>query len=117
MEIRQRAYLLDILHSAEIVEDYIAGYSPELFLEDVRTQDAVLRRLLVIGEAAARLSDETKAAFENVPFGKIVGMRNKIVHDYGQVDLQIIWETAQLHLPKVREVLNDWFGRDGVHEH
>jgi uncharacterized protein with HEPN domain len=65
---RQRAYLLDILRSAEAIEEYISGYSRDSFLKDTRTQDAVLRRLMVIGEAAARLTPETTAQFEDVPF-------------------------------------------------
>lgn len=69
----------------------------------------MLRRLLVIGEAAARLTAETTAGFSRIPFAKIVGMRNRVVHDYGQVDLDIIWETVVLHLPVVFEDLGIFF--------
>jgi uncharacterized protein with HEPN domain len=58
-----------------------------------------LRRLLVIGEAAARLTPESCAEFPEIPFPRIVGMRNRVVHDYGHVDLEIIWEIVQIHLP------------------
>lgn len=60
MQIRQVAYLLDILRSTEAVQNYIKGYSLEDFLKDPKTQDAVLRRLLVIGEVAARIAQETR---------------------------------------------------------
>jgi len=118
---RQRAYLLDILRSAEAIEEYISRYSRDSFLKDTRTQDAVLRRLMVIGEAAARLTPETTAPettrrFEDVPFYKIVGMRNRVVHDYGQIDLEIIWETAHMHLPVVRAELRAWFDLAGADE-
>jgi uncharacterized protein with HEPN domain len=116
MQIRQRAYLLDILRSAEAIAGYISEYTLESFMNDTRTQDAVLRRLLVIGEAATRLSAETRAEFENLPFRKIVGMRNRVVHDYGQIDLEIIWETAHLHLPIVRLELSAWFERNDPDE-
>ena len=59
----------------------------------------MLRRLLATGEAAARLTPETRAEFPNIPFQKIVGMRNRVVHDYGQIDLEIIWEIVQSDLP------------------
>jgi uncharacterized protein with HEPN domain len=116
MQNRQHAYLLDILRSAEAIEEYISGYTRDRFLEDARTQDAVLRRLLVIGKAAARLTPETRTEFDGLPFHKIVGMRNRVVHDYGQIDLEIIWETAYLHLPSVRLELRAWFERSSLDE-
>jgi uncharacterized protein with HEPN domain len=94
MELRQVAYLLDILRSAEAVQSYIEGYSREDFLKDPKTQDAVLRRLLVIGEAAARITRETEERFEEIPFRKMAGLRNRVVHDYGQIDLEIILENG-----------------------
>lgn len=96
---RQVAYLLDIFRSVQAIQEYLGGYSHQEFLQDAKTQDAVLRRLLVVGEAAARLTPETCVAFPNIPFPRIVGMRNRIVHDYGHVDFEIIWETVQIHLP------------------
>jgi len=112
MELRQVAYLLDILRSAEAVQSYIEGYSREDFLKDPKTQDAVLRRLLVIGEAAARITQETEARFEEIPFRKMTGMRNRVVHDYGQIDLQIVWESVTLHLPQVCRELTAFFSTD-----
>lgn len=91
---KQAAYLLDILHSAAIIQTYIEDHSRDDFLRDPKTQDAVLRRLLVIGEAAARLTAETELRFRNVPFRKMAGMRNRLVHDYGQVDFEIVWEAV-----------------------
>ena len=80
---RQAAHLLDIFRSVQAIREYLAGYSHQQFLQDAKTQDAVLRRLLVVGEAAARLTPETCAEFPNIPFPRIIGMRNRIVHDYG----------------------------------
>jgi uncharacterized protein with HEPN domain len=92
---KQVAYLLDIFRSIEAIQSYVAGQTHEDFLKDAKTQDAVLRRFLVAGEAAARLTPETCAEFPAIPFPKIVGMRNRVVHDYGNVDFQIVWETVQ----------------------
>ncbi len=94
---KQAAYLLDIYRSIQVIQSYVAGQTSEEFLKDGKTQDAVLRRILVAGEAAARLTPETCALFPDVPFHKISGMRNRIVHDYGHVDFEIVWETVQSH--------------------
>ena len=101
---RQVAYLLDILKSVQAIQSYIAGHSQEAFLKDAKTQDAVLRRFLVAGEAAAHLTPETCAEFPGIPVHRIVGMRNRVVHDYGNVDFEIVWETIQGHLPLHKEL-------------
>jgi uncharacterized protein with HEPN domain len=106
---RQAAYLLDIFRSVQAIQEYLAGYSHQQFLQDAKTQDAVLRRLLVVGEAAARLTPETCAEFPNIPFPRIIGMRNRIVHDYGHVDLEIIWEIVYIHLPQLFAEFQQFF--------
>jgi uncharacterized protein with HEPN domain len=90
-----------------------AGQTHEQFLKDIKTQDAVLRRFLVAGEAAARLAPETCAEFPNIPFHKIAGMRNRVVHDYGNVDFEIVWETVQRHLPSLFQELQQFFAERG----
>jgi len=98
---KQAAYLLDMLQAARAVQEYLAGYTHDDFLADLKTQDAVLRRLLVLGEAAARVTPEMRAAIPAIPFSSIIGMRNRIVHDYGHIDSEIIWEVTQVHLPLI----------------
>jgi uncharacterized protein with HEPN domain len=110
---RQVAYLLDIFHSVKVIREYVAGLTHEQFLKDTKTQDAVLRRFLVAGEAARHLEEETCAQFPNIPFHKIAGMRNRVVHDYGNVDFEIIWETIQDHLPFLYEELRRFFAQRG----
>jgi uncharacterized protein with HEPN domain len=110
---KQAAYLLDIFRSVELIQGYVAGQTNEEFLKDGKTQDAVLRRILVAGEAAARLAPETCAEFPDIPFHKIVGMRNRVVHDYGHVDFEIVWETVQTHLPLLVKELGDFFAERG----
>lgn len=106
---RQAAYLLDILNSADAIANYLGECDREGFLRDARTQDAVLRRLMVIGEAAARLTEETCARFTQLPFRRMAGLRNRVVHDYGQIDLEIVWDTVTTHLPPLRETLREFF--------
>jgi uncharacterized protein with HEPN domain len=110
---RQVAYLLDIFKSVQAIRSYIGRQTHEEFLKDAKTQDAVLRRFLVAGEAAARLTPETCAEFPGIPFPKIVGMRNRVVHDYGNVDFEIVWETVQTHLPQLFKELQRFLAERG----
>ncbi len=96
---RDNAYLSDILDSARIVEQHLAGLTQETFLEDLRTQDAVTRRFEIIGEAARHLSPEVVKAMPEIPWRLIVGMRNVLIHDYDDVDPERVWKAAKDDLP------------------
>jgi uncharacterized protein with HEPN domain len=100
---RQSGLLRDVLDSARLIESYLAGVSWEAFLADGEKQDAVLRRFEIVGEAASRLSPETQALFPTVPF------RNIIVHDYGEVDLVLVWKTVKADLPALIATLERHF--------
>ncbi len=69
------------------------------FLRDEDLQDIVLRQLLVIGEAAARVSDSTKQRFPQVDWRRMTGMRNFIAHEYFRLDFTSVWEVIENHLP------------------
>jgi uncharacterized protein with HEPN domain len=94
--------LLDMLQSARIIMDYVAGRSKEEVTTDLQLQDAMIRRLLIIGEAAKRVSEPTRQNLEKIPWFAINGMRNRLVHEYDDVDLDVIWDTVLiLELEKV----------------
>lgn len=65
------------------------------------------------GEAPARLTPETCTTFPGIPFSKIIGMRNRVVHDYGNVDLEIIWEVIEIHLPALFDELRQYLAELG----
>lgn len=96
---RDDVCLLDILDSAKTAADYVAGKTREEFLADRQCQDAVIRRLEIIGEAARRLSDETREAHPDLPWRELLGQRNILIHKYDDVDFAIVWETVQKDLP------------------
>jgi uncharacterized protein with HEPN domain len=96
---RDNAYLSDILDSARIIEQHLKGLNRETFLEDLRTQDAVMRRFEIIGEAARHLSPEVLKAMPEIPWRLIVGMRNVLIHDYDDVDPERVWKAANDDLP------------------
>lgn len=99
--LRDRAYLKDILDAARLARHYIKGKSWEDFQDDTQCQDAVVRRVEIIGEAARRLSPESLNTFPDLPWSDIVGMRNFVIHHYDAVDLGIVWDTVQEDFPRL----------------
>ncbi|OUC16330.1 MAG: hypothetical protein B0A82_02050 [Alkalinema sp. CACIAM 70d] len=93
--------LLDMLQSAQIVMNYIAGRSQDELTTDLQFQDAMIRRLLIIGEASKRVSETTRQTLTTIPWAAISGMRNRLVHEYDEIDLGIIWDTAVNSLPNL----------------
>jgi len=96
---RDNVYILDILEAARLAITYVGEKTKEDFLNDLQCQDAVIRRLEIIGEAARRISEKTKSTFWNLPWYEMVGMRNVMIHDYDDVDMVIVWETVKNDLP------------------
>ena len=96
---RDDAYLLDVLESARLAISYVVGKTKEEFLVDTLLQDAVTRRLIVIGEAARRTSEARQTALSHLPWKAMIGMRNVVIHEYDSVDWLIVWDTLQKDLP------------------
>ena len=104
---RDTEYLIDILEAAKLALAYVSGKSKGEFLEDNQCQDAVIRRLEIIGEAARRISDETRARYRKLPWKAMVGMRNVMIHEYDDIDLVIVWDTVQNDLPRLIAALEE----------
>jgi len=96
---RDEVYLLDILDAAKLALEYVCGKTREEFLADVQLQDAVIRRLAIIGEAAKRVSEATRESLPGLPWRQMVGMRNIVVHEYDDVDLSVVWDAVTRDLP------------------
>ena len=95
---RDDAYLVDILESAKIALAYVAGKSWDDFSGDIQCQDAVLRRLEIIGEAARHISPQ-------IPWRDMTLLRNLVIHQYDAVDINQVWDTTQHKLtPLVAEL-------------
>jgi uncharacterized protein with HEPN domain len=102
---RDRQFLLDMLQSAELIRSYTARCSEDEFMQNVQLQDSVIRRLLVIAEAARRLSEPTRQSLESISWQEINGMRNRLVHEYDDVNLDIVWNVVQSEIPSLIEAL------------
>ncbi len=89
----------DIKESCLKIINYTEGYTQDQFVADSKTVDAVIRNFEIIGEAANRLSDDFKDKYPTIDWHKIRGFRNRIVHDYAGVDVNIVWVIITEYLP------------------
>lgn len=97
----------DMLDSLRKIEFYTAGMDHSAFLGDAKTIDAVVRNLEVLGEAARQVPDDFASRHPDVPWRKVAGLRNRIVHDYFGLDLEIIWQIVRHDLPPLKARLED----------
>lgn len=95
----ENLYLRDIVDSIQNIEKYTKNLSSKKFSNDRLVIDAVVRNLEIIGEAAKHVSKATKSAHPDVPWKEMTGMRNKVIHEYFGVDVDIVWETVENSLP------------------
>jgi uncharacterized protein with HEPN domain len=106
---RDTAYLLDILDSGRLAISHLGDSTREHFFGDVQKQDAVIRRLSIIGEAARRISQKTRDEISDLPWTEMIGMRNLMIHEYDDVDMGIVWDTVVNDLPPIVAALQRLF--------
>jgi len=96
---RDDTYLVDILESAKIALSYVFDKTWDQFEEDLQCQDAVVRRIEIIGEAAPRVSQGTRDKYAHIPWREMTSMRNLVIHEYDAVDINQVWDTLQNKIP------------------
>jgi uncharacterized protein with HEPN domain len=105
LEEKDAAYLLDMLTAAQAVVRYVAGKTLANYVGDEILRDAVERRVEVIGEAAGNVSKACKDANPHIPWRKIIAQRNVLAHDYGDIDHEVLWRVATVHVPDLLNLL------------
>jgi len=101
-----RDYLQDILNSIDLAEAFIANMSFDEFQNDAKTTFAVIRALEIIGEATKNIPTSIREQYPTIPWKGFTGMRDKLIHAYFGVNLEVVWDTIQQDLPQLRPVIN-----------
>jgi uncharacterized protein with HEPN domain len=96
-------YLYHILDAIGLIEEYTKGMSEDEFLANSMAHDAVVRQIEIIGEAARNISDEFREKHSKLPWGKMTGIRNKIIHEYFNINYAIVWDTVRDDLPGLKK--------------
>lgn len=88
-------YLEDVSSAIMDIRSFVQDMSADQFMSDKKTVNAVVRSLEVIGEATGKIPNEVRMQYPHVPWEEITGMRNRLIHEYFGVDLDIVWQTIQ----------------------
>jgi len=107
-------YLNDILESIVDIKDFTRGLTFENFSQDRKTVKAVVRSLEIIGEAANKIPKHILESYPETPWSEIIGMRNRLIHEYFGVDLDIVWQTIEEDLTPleatIKKIFSDLYG-------
>ncbi len=104
-------YLVDILDANVQAQNFISGMEYDDFAADAKTVFAVIRALEIVGEASKRIPTNIREAHPDIPWRSMAGMRDKLIHDYFGVNLEVIWKTVTEELPiiepKLRQIVDE----------
>lgn len=97
-------YIEDILKACNQIALYINNVKYEELLENQMMVDAIIRNIEVIGEAANKLDKDFRVQNPAFPFRSVITMRNKLIHNYNEIDFKVVWDTARLDIPELRKM-------------
>ncbi|MBB5325905.1 uncharacterized protein with HEPN domain [Anoxybacillus tepidamans] len=103
MQKEPKVFLQDILAAAEKIEKYTKDLSYDDFLDNDLVSDAVIKNILVIGEATKNIPDEIRQAHPHIEWRKMAGMRDMMIHSYFSINYRIVWDVVQNKIPKLKQ--------------
>jgi len=100
-------YLKDIINALKSIETFVEGMNFEDFKHDDKTISAVIRKFEIIGEATKNISNNIRDQYSQIHWKEMAGMRDRLIHGYSEVDLNLVWETVQKRLPKLKSEIQN----------
>ncbi len=100
-----RLFIKDIIDAMESIEKFVEGMSFENLLNDDKTSSAVIRKFEIIGEAARNIPDWITQKYPEVPWKRMIGMRNRLIHAYFGIDYKLVWNAIKIEIPRVKHRL------------
>lgn len=110
---RDSATVLDLAIAAQRIQEFVAGQDVEQFRTDIRTQSAVVFQILILGEAAKRLTPDFRSRHPQIPWSDIMRMRDKLIHHYESIDVGEVWKAAREDVPALMAVLEPLLPKPG----
>ena len=98
-------FVFHIIEAVDKIEELLDGFSKEDFEQDERTQLAIIKLLEMIGEACNKLEQDFHQSHPEIPWRQIISMRNRLTHEYWDIDIDIVWKTIQQRVPDLKQKL------------
>lgn len=107
-------YLRDIFKAIESIENFTSGLTFQNFKNDDKTSSAVIRKFEIIGEATKNIPKNVRSKYRKIPWKKMAGMRDKLIHAYFQIDYDLVWSTIQNSLPELKKSIAEILKKENI---
>ena len=100
-------FLKDILSAIDSIEEFIGGLSYDDLLNDDKTSSAIIRKFEVIGEATKNIPDKFRDKHRDIPWKRMAGMRDRLIHGYFGIDFKLLWNAIKIEIPQLKTKLHE----------
>ena len=107
MKRNDKLFIKDIISAMKSIEKFVEGLSLDEVREDDKTSSAVIRKFEIIGEATRHVPDNLKEKYPDIPWKRMAGMRDRLIHAYFGVDYSLVWEAIKIDIPKLKPRLEE----------